>query len=102
MFGHEVFRLTTGKEYLAMLPECTEKWYTASEIGEMFGISANKAGRIANANGLKAPAGESNEYGRWIYSKSRYSSKECPQFIYSEAAVEWFKAYQNGTLLERR
>ena len=102
VFGHEVFRLTTGKEYLAMLPECTEKWYTASEIGEMFGISANKAGRIANANGLKAPAGESNEYGRWIFSKSKYSSKECPQFIYSEAAVDWFKQYQNGTLLERR
>ena len=102
VFGHEVFRLTTGKEYLAMLPECTEKWYTASEIGEMFGISANKAGRIANANGLKAPAGESNEYGRWIFSKSKYSSKECPKFIYSEAAVDWFRQYQNGTLLERR
>ena len=102
VFGHEVFRLTTGKEYLAMLPECTEKWYTASEIGEMFGISANNAGRIANANGLKAPAGESNEYGRWIFSKSKYSSKECPQFIYSEAAVDWFRQYQNGTLLERR
>ena len=101
VFGHELFRLTTSKEYLAMLPESTEKWYTASEIGSLFGISANKVGRIAKAHGIKAPEGESNEYGRWIFSKSKYSSREVPSFIYSEAGLDWFTDYQSGALMER-
>ena len=102
VFGHALFQLATGQNYLAMLPECTEKWYTATELGEIFGISKNKVGRIAKANGLKAPEGESNEYGRWIFSKSQHSSREVPSFIYSEAAVDWFRDYQNGAQLERR
>ena len=102
MFGHEVFRLATSKEYLAMLPESTEKWYTASEIGSLFGISANKVGRIAKAHGIKAPEGESNEYARWIFSKSKYSSREVPSFIYSEAGLDWFTDYQNGICREGR
>ncbi len=96
VFGHELFKLITNKEYLAMLPECTEKWYTATDIGEHFGISANMVGRIAKKHGLKAPEGESNEYGRWIFSKSRHSSREVPSFIYSEAGFEWFENYENG------
>ena len=101
VFGHALFQLATGQNYLSMLPECTEKWYTATELGEIFGISKNKVGRIAKANGLKAPEGESNEYGRWIFSKSQHSSREVPSFIYSEAAVDWFRDYQDGVLLGR-
>ena len=85
-----------------MLPESTEKWYTASEIGSLFGISANKVGRIAKAHGIKAPEGESNEYARWIFSKSKYSSREVPSFIYSEAGLDWFTDYQNGICREGR
>ena len=96
VFAHEVFKLVTGHEYLGMLPESTEKWYTATEIGSVVGLSANKVGRIAKANGLKAPEGGMNEYGRWIFSKSRYSSREVPSFIYTETALEWFKDYQRG------
>ena len=95
VFAHEVFKLATGHSYIAMLPESTERWYTAGEIGAELGLSANKVGRIAKANGIKAPAGESNEYGRWIFSKSQYSNREVPSFIYSEAGLEWlFKEYQ--------
>ena len=94
VFAHEVFKLVTGHSYLGMLPESTEKWYTATEIGEAVGISANKVGRIAKANGIKAPEGESNEYGRWIFSKSQYSSREVSSFIYTEAGLEWFKRHQ--------
>ena len=94
VFGHEVFKLASGHSYLAMLPESTEKWYTAGEIGAELGLTANKVGRIAKANGIKAPAGESNEYGRWIFSKSQYSSREVSSFIYSEAGLEWFREYQ--------
>ena len=93
VFAHEVFKLVTGHSYLGMLPESTEKWYTAGEICEAVGISANKVGRIAKAHGLKAPEGESNEYGRWIFSKSKYSSREVASFIYTEAGLEWFKRH---------
>lgn len=98
VFGHEVFKLAAGHSYLAMLPESTERWYTAGEIGAELGLSANKVGRIAKANGIKAPAGESNEYGRWIFSKSPNSSREVSSFIYSEAGLEWFKEYQQGEI----
>lgn len=93
VFAHEVFKLASGHEYLAMLPECTEKFYTATEIGEKLGISANKVGRIAKKHSLKAPEGESNEYGRWIFSKSRNSNREVSSFIYSEDALDWFSNF---------
>ena len=96
VFAHEVFKLVTGHSYLGMLPECTEKWYTATEIGEIIGISANMVGRIAKANGIKAPDGEANEFGRWIFSKSKHSNSEVPSFIYSADALEWFKHYKEG------
>ena len=95
VFAHEVFKLVTGHSYLGMLPESTEKWYTATEIGKELGISANKVGRIAKANGIKAPEGESNEYGRWIFSKSQYSSREVSSFIYSEAGLDWFRKHES-------
>ena len=98
VFAHEVFKLVSGHDYLAMLPECTEKWYTATEIGNELGISANKVGRIANAHGIKAPDGESNEYGRWIFSKSQHSSREVPSFIYNENALDWFKDFMKDTV----
>lgn len=94
VFAHEVFKLVTGHSYLGMLPESTEHWYTATEIGEQVGLSANKVGRLATEHGLKAPVGESNEYGRWIFSKSRYSSREVPSWIYSESGLDWFKEHE--------
>ncbi len=97
VFAHEVFKLVTGHEYLGMLPESTEKWYTATDIGAELGLSANKIGRIAKANGIKAPEGESNEFGRWIFSKSKFSNREVPSFIYSEAGFDWFRNYIKET-----
>ena len=94
VFAHEVFKLVTGHSYLGMLPECSEKWYTATEIGEIIGISANMVGRIAKANGIKAPEGEANEFGRWIFSKSKHSNREVPSFIYSDDALDWFRQYK--------
>ena len=97
IFAHEVFKLVTGHEYLGMLPESTEKWYTATDIGAELGLSANKVGRIAKANGIKAPEGESNEFGRWIFSKSKFSSRKVASFIYSEAGFEWFRNHMKET-----
>ncbi len=100
VFSHEIFKLITGHEYLAMLSESTEKWYRAGDIASAFGLSVNTVNRIAKKHGLKATEGESNEYGRWIFSKSRYSSREVASFIYSEAGFEWFREYQAGMLSE--
>lgn len=94
VFAHEVYRLTSGHECLTMLPECTDKWYTATEIGSVLGISAQKVGRIANKHGMKPPEGESNQYGRWIMSKSKYSAREVPSFIYSGNGLEWFREHK--------
>jgi prophage antirepressor-like protein len=63
VFIHEAYKALTGNSLLSMLPESTEKWYSATDIGQVLGISANKVGRIAKEYGIKAPEGESNEYG---------------------------------------
>ena len=94
VFAHEAFRLVSGHDCLLMLPESTDKYYTATELGQLLGISVNKVERIANAQGIKPPEGESNDFGLWIYSKSQYSSREVSSFIYSEYALEWFKRHE--------
>ena len=93
VFAHEVFKLITGREYLGMLPATNDEWFSAADIGSQVGLSANMVGRIAKKYSLKAPQGESNQYGRWIFSKSRYSDKEVPQFIYNTDALDWFKDF---------
>lgn len=96
VFAHEIYRLTSGHECIAMLPECTEKWYTASDIGSVLGLTANKVSRLANKYGIKPPVGEYNEYGRWIFSKSKHSSREVHSFIYSEEGLDWFREHKEG------
>ena len=91
VFVHEAYKALSGHEYLAILPESTEKWYSATDIGEILGISANKVGRIAKEHNIKAPEGESNQYGRWVFTKSRYSNHECASFIYNAYALERFR-----------
>ena len=68
------------------LPAAEEKHYKAGEIGDMFGISAQRVGLIANANGLKT-----DEYGKWFHDKSRYSNKEVDSFRYNSRAIERFR-----------
>ena len=91
---HEVFKMLTGRECLTMLPKLSEEWYySAEDIGRKIGISACKVEREANQHNMKPPIGQSNYFGKWIVSKSKYSSKECPQFIYSQHALDWFKRF---------
>lgn len=59
------------------------KVYTATQVGEMFGVSANKIGRIATANNLKT-----EEYGEWFKDKAKYADKEVPSFRYNEKGIE--------------
>ena len=71
------------------LPET--KYYSATEIAEELGISANKVGKIANANNLKK-----DKYGKTVLSKSLYSSKQCPTFIYNEKGKQKIKEISKG------
>lgn len=73
-----------GKPLLPM-QEAERKTYSAGEIGNMFGVSGNKIGKIANANRLKTP-----EYGKLYYSKSEYSVKEVETWRYYENAIPVF------------
>jgi Rha family phage regulatory protein len=75
----------SGKETIA-LPECAEHLYTATEIGEMFGVSKTRIGAIANMHGLKIP-----DYGKTVWDKSPYSSKQVETFRYNSRAVDEFK-----------
>ena len=102
VFSHEIFKLVTGSEFLGMLPESTEKWYSAGDIAQEIGSTGNMVGRIAQKFGIKAPQGESNEFGRWIFTKSRHSNHECPSFIYNQRAMDWFKAQNLSLQLEKR
>ena len=68
----------TGQDLGDYLPK-TGRTYSASEVGNALGISANKVGKIANAYGLKT-----EEYGVFVMDKSRYSSKEVTSFRYNE------------------
>ncbi|HBM0000039.1 TPA: phage repressor protein [Salmonella enterica subsp. enterica serovar Kodjovi] len=69
------------------LPVLTEKLLSATEIGEVLGVSANRVGKIANANNLKTP-----ENGEFVMDKSRYSNKQVSTFRYNVAGVEKIRA----------
>lgn len=73
-------------EQLLPLPKVVQKTYSAKEVGEMFGITAQKIGRIANLNNMKT-----DEFGEFYKDKSPYSSKEVDVFRYNDKAVEQFK-----------
>lgn len=68
------------------LPKSEQKMYTATEIGNMFGVTPQKIGAISNKYSLKT-----EEYGEWYRDKSPYSSKEVDAFRYNDKAVEKFR-----------
>lgn len=78
-------RQLTG-EFVLPLPEIAEKTYSAAEIGEMLGVSANKIGRLANANEMKT-----EEFGKFFVDKSPYSNKEVETFRYFDGAIQRFR-----------
>lgn len=66
------------------IPIMKEKEYSATDIAKKLGTTGVMVGRTANRLGLKAEQPGQNEYGRWTNSKSRYSDKEVPQWLYTE------------------
>lgn len=59
------------------------KVYTAQEVGAMLGVSANKIGRIANANNLKT-----EEYGEWFKETINNGDKQVPSFRYNDKGIK--------------
>lgn len=64
------------------VPPIVPKTYSAGEVGAMLGVSANKIGRLANANGLK-----DNAYGEW-YKEPLESGKEVETFRYNQKGID--------------
>lgn len=83
IFAHIATELTGEK----FIPEIQKKEFSAKEVGDKFGISAQKVGRIANVLDLKAEQPGENLFGRWAMSKSQYSNKEVAQWLYYQAGV---------------
>lgn len=89
LLAHSTHELTG--EFLLPLPVLEEKTLSASELGAVLEISANKVGRIAKVHGLKT---ESN--GRWFKDRAQYvQGKEVESFRYFPSAVEAFRPFLN-------
>lgn len=73
-----------GREVIP-LPQTTQHHYSATEIGEMFGVRKQAIGNLANKYGMKT-----DEYGSWYHDKSPYSAKEVDVFKYNDHAVQRF------------
>ena len=68
------------------LPLIEEKHYTATEVGEMLGCSANKIGKVANQHNLKT-----EQYGKVFLDKSPFSNKQVETFRYNANGVSALK-----------
>lgn len=78
-------KLLTG-EFLLPLPKVDERTYSAGEIGELLGVSAQKIGRLSNENGMKT-----EYYGKWFYDKAKSADKQVETFRYFERAIAVFR-----------
>lgn len=73
-------------EQLVPLPNAKQKTYSATDIANLFRVSANKIGALANKNNLKT-----EQYGEFYRDKSPYSSKEVDSFRYFDSAIPEFE-----------
>lgn len=86
--SYAALELAGKDEFILPLPAVEKKSYTATEIGQMLGISANKVGKLANQHELKI-----DKYGKWFYDKSPYSKKEVGSFRYYDSVIDVLKSY---------
>lgn len=71
--------IINGKNTIQRPKLLSKKYYSATDIGDEIGLTANMIGRIANENNIKT-----DEYGINVLDKSRYSNKQVPAFKYNE------------------
>ena len=84
LLSYATKELNGGEAVLPLPP--TQKGYSAQEIGDMFGLTANMVGRVANRNGLKK-----SEYGELREDKSKSSPKEVHTWAYFDSAIPAFE-----------
>ncbi|MCG7388287.1 hypothetical protein [Pantoea sp. ACRSB] len=73
------------------LPVIEEHYMTAGEVAEQIGSTANKVGRVANANGLKT-----EKYGKFFIDKSKHSDKQVEAFRYNAEGVNALRHLIHG------
>lgn len=78
-----------AEEQILPMPK-TRKTYSATEIGEKLGVSANKIGRLANKYNLK-----NDKYGE-LCGDITSSGRQVQNFYYYEEAIEKFQELLNG------
>ena len=87
----ETFLVTTVERIIGVeipyRPLIEQRTYSAKELGDALGISANKVGRIANAHGLKT-----DEFGMLYLSKSEHGPKQVETWRYYDCAIDRFKS----------
>jgi hypothetical protein len=91
IIASEVTLLLTGKR-LIELPE-EEKLRSASEIGEMCGVSASLVEQIADNHGLKT-----EEYGKFVLSGSLCSERQVSTFRYNRKVADKILEILDSTL----
>ena len=79
--GLKKVEAATGIDVGNALPQ-TEKTWSATDIGNAFGVSSMAIGKKANALGLKT-----EQNGIFVLDKSRHSNKEMPTFRYNQNGV---------------
>lgn len=85
VFGLRAIEQVTGVDTGQYLPQ-VPKTYSATEIGNILGVTANKIGSLAKSHNLKT-----EENGMWVMDKSKYSNKEVSTFRYFENAINVFR-----------
>ena len=87
----ETLLITTAETALGLpinyRPQLEQKTYTATQIGEQLGISANKVGKLTNAHNLKT-----DKYGMYVLDKARGHDKQVETFRYYENVIPVLKA----------
>ncbi len=81
LLGHEV----------VPLPVIEEHYSTAGEVAAEIGCTANKIGRVANANNLKT-----EQYGKFFLDKSKHSDKQVEAFRYNAEGVKALRHLIHG------
>ena len=88
--AHYASAAMAGKDALP-LPQVQERTYTATEVGEILGISANRIGKLANKFRLKTP-----EYGVQVWDKAKHCEKQVPAWRYNEKGIDRLREILNN------
>lgn len=81
-----------AQDEVIALPTLAEHHYSATEVGDRLGVSANVVGRLANQHGVKT-----DENGEFRLDKSRYSAKQVENFFYNERGLARIAELLNET-----